>query len=128
MQKGFQLIDEELQENTKMTLQTRLALDLLLAKEQGLCRYHKLDHEHCCIHIPNVTDDLQKQLKKVRQVAEDSKGIRDTAENNWLNKIFLTKCRRMVTKRMASYSDRRDNVINSDRNSCCLYRVCQKNN
>ena len=71
-----------------MTSQNRLALHLLLVKEQGVCGYLKLDEEHCCIHIPNITDNLQEQLDKMRKLAEDSRAIRDAAENSWLNKIL----------------------------------------
>lgn len=71
-----------------MTLQNRLALDWVLVKEEGVCGYLKLDKEHCCIHIPNITDNLQEQLDKMRKVAEDSRAIRDAAEDNWLNKIL----------------------------------------
>ena len=41
--KGFQIINKQVQANTKMTLQNRLTLDLLLVKEQGVCGYLKLD-------------------------------------------------------------------------------------
>uniref|UniRef100_A0A8C3E6Y0 Core shell protein Gag P30 domain-containing protein n=1 Tax=Corvus moneduloides TaxID=1196302 RepID=A0A8C3E6Y0_CORMO len=43
-----------------LTLQTRMALALLLGKEHGGCGYLKLDREHSCVHIPNVTEDLQR--------------------------------------------------------------------
>ena len=80
--KGFRIINKQVQANTKMTLQNRLALDLLLVKEQGVCGYLKLDKEHCCIHIPNITDNLQEQLDKMRKLAEDSRAITDATENS----------------------------------------------
>lgn len=70
-----------------MTLQNRLALDLLLAKEQGVCGYLKLDREHCCVHSPNVKDH-EKQFNKMWQVAEDSNAIQKASETNWFNKIL----------------------------------------
>lgn len=59
-ERGFQIISRQIQANTKMTLLNRMALDLLLAKEQGLCQYLKLDREYCCVHIPNGTENLER--------------------------------------------------------------------
>lgn len=60
----------------------------MLAKEQELCGYLKLDREYYCVHIPNITEDLQKQLNKMCQVAEDSKVIQKASEINWFNEIL----------------------------------------
>lgn len=87
-EKGLQLINRQVQANPKMTLQSRLALDVLWLKEHGLCGFLKSDKELCCIHIPNVTGDLQEQLEKGREGAKESRAIRDTAEQNWFNKTL----------------------------------------
>lgn len=36
----------------RMTLQNRMALDMLLLKEHGVCGYLKDRIDHCRIHIP----------------------------------------------------------------------------
>lgn len=36
----------------------------------------------------NLTNDLQVQMGEIRNTAEDSRDIREAAENNWLNKIL----------------------------------------
>lgn len=87
-QKGFQIINKKVQANAKLTLQNRRALDFLWVKEQEACGYLKLEEDYSCIHIPNITADLQEQWDKMRNVPEGSKGIRDTAERNWLKKIL----------------------------------------
>lgn len=56
---GFKELNVQLQGTTKMTLQNRLALDLLLLKEHGVCGFLKGQVDHCCVHIPNVTADVE---------------------------------------------------------------------
>lgn len=41
-ERGFQIMNKQIQANTRFTLQIRLALDLLLAKEQGGCWVFKI--------------------------------------------------------------------------------------
>lgn len=87
-QEGFQILNKQIQVNTKMTLKNQLILDLLLVEDKGVCGYLKLGKEHFCIHIPNLINDLQVQMGEMRNAAEDSRDIREAAENNWLNKIL----------------------------------------
>lgn len=87
-QKGLQDLNTQLQATSKMVLQHRLALDFMLVKAHGLCGYLDLSSDTCCIHIPNVTWDLNKQINKIRQVAQQSRGIREDLEGNWINTIL----------------------------------------
>ncbi|XP_072706694.1 uncharacterized protein [Ciconia boyciana] len=87
-ERGLLTINKQVQANSEITLQNRLALDLLLAKKRGLCGYLKLDREHCCVHIPNVTEDLNKQIDQIKEVAKGTRELRESAENNWINKIL----------------------------------------
>lgn len=57
----FSDLNQQVQANSKMTLQNRQALDLLLAQKHGLCGYLHLDPDRCCTPTPNVTEPLQKQ-------------------------------------------------------------------
>lgn len=47
-----------------MTLQNRMALDLLLAKEQGVCGCLTLERGYWWVDIPNETRDLQRQQNR----------------------------------------------------------------
>lgn len=55
-----------------MTTQNRMALDILLAKEGGVCA---MIGDSCCTFVPNKDDEsfgeIAKQLGKMRQVAHD---------------------------------------------------------
>uniref|UniRef100_A0A669QRP5 Uncharacterized protein n=1 Tax=Phasianus colchicus TaxID=9054 RepID=A0A669QRP5_PHACC len=58
--RGLLTVNKQVQANSKMLFQARLALDFLLGKEKGLCGYLKLYKEHYCVYIPNVTEELDK--------------------------------------------------------------------
>lgn len=85
---GLQDVNLQLQATSKLTLQNRLALDLLLLHEHGVCGCLDLNNEICCIHMSNVTDNLYKQLDKLKQVAESSRELRGMMEIGWLNKTL----------------------------------------
>lgn len=87
-EEGLRDLNIQVQANTKMTLQNRLTLDLLLLKEHGVCGYLNFQNDSCCIHIPNVTGGLNEQLDKIKQAAQSSKELRAELENLWLNKIL----------------------------------------
>lgn len=71
-----------------MTLQNCLALDLLLLHEHGICGYLKLNNKKCCVHIPNVTKKLERQLGAIQRVAKSSQNLTEAMETGWLNKIL----------------------------------------
>lgn len=64
-QEGFKELNVQLQATTKMTLQNRLALDMLLLKEHEVCGFLKEQTDHCCIHIPNVTTDVEHDISQL---------------------------------------------------------------
>uniref|UniRef100_A0A8B9T3C6 ribonuclease H n=1 Tax=Anas platyrhynchos TaxID=8839 RepID=A0A8B9T3C6_ANAPL len=82
--KGFKDLNIQLQATTGMTLQNRLALDMLLLKEHGVCGYLKEKADHCCIHIPNVTADIERDISQIAQVESKIKEEQRDAEQNWL--------------------------------------------
>lgn len=85
---GLNEFNAQVQATSKMASQNRLALDLLLLKEHGVCGYIGLKNDLCCIHIPNVTDDLNHQIDRIKHVAQSSRELRSNIESFWLNKIL----------------------------------------
>lgn len=77
---GLKELNAQLQATSKMTLQNRLMLDLLLLHENGGSGYLNLDNDTCCIHIPNVTQDLNEQLYHIKLVAKASRELRGSME------------------------------------------------
>jgi len=86
--KGFKQLNLQLQATSRMTLQNRMALDMLLLKEHGVCGYLKDRVDHCCIHIPSVTQDVEHDLNLLEQIEGDTQEIQQDMQENWLNKIF----------------------------------------
>ncbi|XP_063252425.1 MLV-related proviral Env polyprotein-like [Prinia subflava] len=78
----------EIQATTKMTLQNRLALDMLLLKEHGVCGYLKGQIDHCCIHIPNVTADVEHDISQLKQIEHEAQKEQKDLATSWLGKIF----------------------------------------
>uniref|UniRef100_A0AAZ3P1N7 Envelope glycoprotein n=1 Tax=Oncorhynchus tshawytscha TaxID=74940 RepID=A0AAZ3P1N7_ONCTS len=67
---GFSMIRPELQATQLMATQNRVALDMLLAREGGLCQ---IIGDHCCTFIPQGDDNLTivvEHLKELRGVLE----------------------------------------------------------
>ncbi|XP_064355834.1 uncharacterized protein LOC135324159 [Dromaius novaehollandiae] len=85
---SIQLLNQQLQATSKMALQNRMALDLMMVHQNGLCGYLNLSSTDCCIYIPNVTLDLNDQLERIRQVAKDTRELQESMNSNWLSKIF----------------------------------------
>ena len=86
--KGFKQLNLQLQATSRMTLQNRMALDMLLLKEHGVCGYLKDRVDHCCIHIPSVTQDVEHDLNLLEQIEGDTQEIQQDMQENWLDKIF----------------------------------------
>ncbi|XP_067158591.1 uncharacterized protein [Apteryx mantelli] len=81
-------LNQQAQSTSKMTLQNRQALDLLLARDHGLCGYIQEDPENCCIHIPNVMGPLKEQLERIKKVAATSRNIKENLETDWVKTMF----------------------------------------
>lgn len=71
-----------------MVLQNRLALDTLLLKEHGVCGFLKDRIDHCCIHIPNVTIDVEHDIEQLARVEQDAEQEEKDMTTGWLDKIF----------------------------------------
>lgn len=85
---GFRDLNIQLQSTTKMVLQNRLALDTLLLKEHGVCGFLKDRIDHCCIHIPNVTIDVEHDIEQLARVEQDAEQEEKDMTTSWLDKIF----------------------------------------
>ncbi|XP_063258079.1 uncharacterized protein LOC134552888 [Prinia subflava] len=79
----------EIQATTKMTLQNRLALDMLLLKEHGVCGYLKGQIDHCCIHIPNVTADVEHDISQLKQIEHEAQKEQKDLATSWLGNITV---------------------------------------
>ncbi|XP_073431755.1 syncytin-B-like [Dendrobates tinctorius] len=86
-QDAFQGIVEELGPNTRMTLQNRLALDMILAEKGGVCG---MVGEECCTYIPQnsgVNGKTMIALKKITGLAAELKtnaGVDTSFFSGWL--------------------------------------------
>ena len=86
--KGFKDLNLEFQANSRMTLQNRMALDMLLLKEHGVCGYLKDTIDHCCIHIPNVTQDVEHDLDLLEKIEDNTQKLQQDMQESWIDKIF----------------------------------------
>nr|AWS20968.1 envelope protein [Rhinella marina endogenous retrovirus] len=84
---AFQGIVEELGPNTRMTLQNRLALDMILAEKGGVCG---MVGEECCTYIPQnsgVKGKTMIALRKIIGLAAELKtnaGVDTSFFSSWL--------------------------------------------
>ncbi|XP_059584578.1 uncharacterized protein LOC132250844 [Alligator mississippiensis] len=81
------LLNKQLQETSRMTMQNRLALDAMLLHNGGVCKYLNLSDEYCCISIPNVTILLTAQLDLIKKAAKGANAIVKVS-SGWLTDLF----------------------------------------
>uniref|UniRef100_A0A8C4UTW2 Uncharacterized protein n=1 Tax=Falco tinnunculus TaxID=100819 RepID=A0A8C4UTW2_FALTI len=62
-------INLQVQQMSKMTLQNRLALDMLLLKKHGVCGMLNLTEGECCITIHNASTSIEEARAKMKEVA-----------------------------------------------------------
>lgn len=86
--KGFRDLNLQLQATTRMTVQNIMTLDLLLLKEHGVCGYLQGKVDHCCVHIPNVTEKVEKDISQLEQIETKVHEVQKEAEHNWVGAIF----------------------------------------
>lgn len=86
--KGVKQLNLQLQATSRMTLQNRTALDMLLLKEHGVCGYLREKIDLCCIHIPNVTQGVEHDWSLLGQIEKDTQEIQQDMQGNWLDNIF----------------------------------------
>ncbi|KAJ1124947.1 hypothetical protein NDU88_003392 [Pleurodeles waltl] len=69
------LIDAELAAERAMTLQNRLALDILFAKDGGVCKM--LGARHCCTYIPDNSVKIKTMLANLTKESADLKELKE---------------------------------------------------
>ncbi|KAJ1208902.1 hypothetical protein NDU88_004285 [Pleurodeles waltl] len=69
------LMDTELAAERAMTLQNRLALDILLAKSGGVCKM--LNERHCCSFIPDNSKKIRNMLTNLTRDSTDLKDLKE---------------------------------------------------
>lgn len=81
-------IVEQLGPTSLMAWQNRLALDMLLAKEAGVCSMFK---QECCTYIPNNTapeGSICKALDKLKLLSAELSKNSGVPENTWFNRLY----------------------------------------
>lgn len=67
-----------------MTLQSRLALDMLLLKEQGVCGMLNLSEAECCITIYNASPSIEEAQAKMKEIADQTgELLQSTQPHDW---------------------------------------------
>ena len=82
---GLEEFNIQLQGIVNMALQNRVTFDLLTCHENGVCGYLNLANNTQCIHIVNVTQDLDEQLDSRRHAAKVRRDLRESMEGGGLN-------------------------------------------
>uniref|UniRef100_A0A8C6V663 Uncharacterized protein n=1 Tax=Neogobius melanostomus TaxID=47308 RepID=A0A8C6V663_9GOBI len=88
--KGFHAIHEQLSATSIMAYQNRVALDLVLAKEGGVCAWFQ---GQCCTFIPNNTapdGTLTMALHGLRALSEEMRAVSGAQSwlSQWLGRMF----------------------------------------
>lgn len=89
-QRGFEAVHEQLAATSLMAFQNRIAIDMLLAKEGGVCAIFR---DQCCTFIPNNTasdGSLTKALEGLRTLnvkMKEHSGVDTAVWDDWF-KVF----------------------------------------
>lgn len=76
----------QIQQLSKMALQNRLALDILLLKEQGVRGMLNLTNGQCCITTHNTTTTTEEARKKMKEVSKQTgKLFRAMQSKDWFD-------------------------------------------
>ena len=88
----------QVQQVSKMTLQNRLALDMILLKENGVCGMLNLTDRECCIAIHNATTSTEEARAKMKEIADQTPELLQSVQpkdwfgnwtpNSWLQSIL----------------------------------------
>lgn len=65
-----------------------MALDTLLLKEHGVCGYLKDRIDHCCVHIPNITADIEYDIAQLGKIEKEAEKEKEEISQNWVGALF----------------------------------------
>uniref|UniRef100_A0A3Q3PZ85 Envelope polyprotein n=1 Tax=Monopterus albus TaxID=43700 RepID=A0A3Q3PZ85_MONAL len=83
---SISLMQQQLGETTKMTLQNRMAMDQMLAAQGGVC---KITGPECCTYIPDNSVSVEKQQEAIWQLAWKAKPEPlSSGPFSWLRTLF----------------------------------------
>ncbi|KAJ1163726.1 hypothetical protein NDU88_004179 [Pleurodeles waltl] len=100
-------IMEELIDMRAVVIQNRIPLDIILAKEDGICH---VIHQSCCAHIPDNSDKTNKAIGNIKKVQEEAKNVHTSTDlggilgtlgawfGNWTSWLIEARARGQATK------------------------------
>lgn len=83
--KSLLLVDGEMLSIRVMVMQNRLALDVILAKEGGVCKVLKI-HE-CCTYIPDNSKDLRRYISNITEIRREIRSLTEGGGEGLLGEI-----------------------------------------
>ncbi|XP_050192466.1 uncharacterized protein LOC126651033 [Myiozetetes cayanensis] len=71
-ERAYGKLNLQAQQVPKMALQNRLALDMVLLKEHGVCGMLNLTDGECCVTVHNAATTMEEARQKMKEVAEQT--------------------------------------------------------
>ena len=82
--RAFGELNLQVQQVLKMALQNRLALDMLLVKEQGVCGVLNHTAGECCVTIHNATTTIEEARQRMQEITDEMGGLfQSMLSNEW---------------------------------------------
>ncbi|XP_075758642.1 syncytin-2-like [Pelodiscus sinensis] len=92
--KGLKLLSDKIEEIRVYVMQNRLALDYLLAKENGFCswldesQYGSMFKDKCCMEIKSIEQNVSDVIENIEQIVTDVRESRTFFGLGWLASWF----------------------------------------
>lgn len=78
--RGFAAMTAEMKALRTMTLQNRMALDMLLAGQGGVC---EVVGEHCCTYVPDVSSNMTSVHEELQKLRDRLHDLNQNGEKGW---------------------------------------------